>query len=174
MLCVYRVALTCGEGQMVEETLLPIWIALQAADAAHAGCAATGEMRHPRIDQWRRLDEILRTSEANLQALISAYARQRAGQAGEWHAAAAQLLLRREHAMAACADAQSQLSTNLAQQGLFDRRATRAAERRTLERALDRSAAARRTLTLDTGPLRIVLPREPALVLIVSRAGGIV
>jgi hypothetical protein len=174
MLCVYRLALMRGEGQIVEETLVPIWIALQAADAARAERAAAGKTRHARADQRRRLAEILRTREATLQALIAAHARQRAGQAGELHAAAAQLLLQREHAMAARADAQNQLSTALAQQGLFDRRATRAAERRTLERALDRAAAARRTLALDAGSLRIALPREPVLVLIVSPAGGVV
>jgi hypothetical protein len=163
VLCIYRLTLTRG-GRGVEETLLPIWLPVQAA----YGTSGRG-----RAALRRQVGELFHEQEAALQSIIAARARWRVEEAGGARAVAIQSLRQRERDMLAWAEARSHLSTMFAQQGLFDRRAVRAAERRAADRALDHAAAARRARDLDTGCLDIVLPHEPALVLIVPPEGVI-
>jgi superfamily II DNA or RNA helicase len=171
VLCIYRLALTRGGGHIVEETLLPIWLPFQAAYAHE--CASTGASGRARAALRRQLHELFREHRAAIQSALVAYVHWRAEEAGGARTTAIQLLRQREQDMLAWAEARSDLSMMFAQQGLFDRRAVRAAERRAADRALDRATAAHRALALDTDSLDVVFPREPALVLIAPPDGVI-
>ncbi|MDE3156453.1 MAG: DEAD/DEAH box helicase [Acidobacteriota bacterium] len=83
------------------------------------------------------------------------------------------LAARRERLMAAHAEAMAELAGRLVQQGLFDRRAVRAAMQQAQQQLSDRESAASRLAALDAAAALVAAgPPEPVLVLIVSGTSG--
>ena len=155
LLCRYRVL--TGTGSLLEEDLLPVWLPIDSGGGRPTGRELRGLVA-------RALHE----RGATIQPAIDRLAAGRLDVLRVSHGGAIGRAAGRDRAIAAHADAVTALSAHLVQQGLFDRRAVRDAERQLRRQAMDRDEQTQRQAALDADcRLHLAAPPEPVLILFV-------